>query len=865
MMFRPDKRYLTIISLIIFSLIFCQNQPLFAQNRNAEEIAVQFEVSRLVRQDILVLYDGRTVYLPLIELFRLLDISITTNINQQRFSGTLPVRNQRFEIDLNRGEANIAGRVLMLDRTEYFMGAIDLYLRVDQFERLFELPMKFSFSKLSVHMPLDKKLPGYQKLLRQKARKKLTKKKAAPSNVVIIPQKRDNFNGGVADWVLSTNPISTGGKGVQYLSTNLGAVIMGGDFSLSGSVNSATGIDPGQLSYRWHYYLENNKYITQVELGKIFTGGSLSRGLTGFKITNKPQVRRRFFRTAEIAGRVGTDYEVELYVNGKLTDFQTTDQNGEYRFDINQEYGSTRIQLKLYGPNGEIRTEDKFISTPFNLIPKSTTEYTLSGGVTSNTLEERRSYGQASIYYGAADNFTVGVSSDLPLSVPDEEPSTFDLEATYLLKRKIILGGLFSPSYRAQLSFSYTRVATISVSGNYTKYSIDSWRNRARRVSSLGLTASSPFKIGNRNLGLRLSLTIDNFLYYRQINTNLGFNVSMYRFYLNYIGNNRISDYGTRRNKAMSSRVLLTTNYLRWFRPQARIDYDHTNKRLTSYAVYLTKQVFSRGQVTLSYENNPTQNNSTISIKFFMFTDFANFTSRFTSSGKYITLNQTQRGSIRFDHSSGSIRFDRRNGVGFGSAFLRPFIDYNYNGVYDGADQFYPGVKAHIKGGRTKPSNNSGDTYYYYDGLLAYDEYLVTVDKYSIDNPTLIPMAENYKVTFVPNIVTAINVPLVKAAEINGRVQRKIGQNLVGVGGIRVHLVNISRDMETQITTFNAGDYFYLGLLPGQYRAFIDPVQLATYSFTTQPVSIEFEVGPIEGGAIIEDIDFLLIPKTGTD
>lgn len=64
----------------------------------------------------------------------------------------------------------------------------------------------------------------------------------------------------------------------------------------------------------------------------------------------------------------------------------------------------------------------------------------------------------------------------------------------------------------------------------------------------------------------------------------------------------------------------------------------------------------------------------------------------------------------------------------------------------------------------------------------------------------------------------------------------------------------------TEVTTFSGGDYYYLGLLPGSYRAYVDPDQLARYGYATVPQYREFSIQPSEDGALVEDLKFDLVP-----
>ena len=79
--------------------------------------------------------------------------------------------------------------------------------------------------------------------------------------------------------------------------------------------------------------------------------------------------------------------------------------------------------------------------------------------------------------------------------------------------------------------------------------------------------------------------------------------------------------------------------------------------------------------------------------------------------------------------------------------------------------------------------------------------------------------------------------------------------------GIKIRIINITTDELTEITTFNDGDYYYLGLTPGSYRAYIDPKQLEQYGYKSEPGGIDFIIEPTEGGTSIEDISFKIVSK----
>jgi hypothetical protein len=498
------------------------------------------------------------------------------------------------------------------------------------------------------------------------------------------------------------------------------------------------------------------------------------------------------------------------------------------------------------------------VRAPYNLVPKNSFEYTVAAGEITNNLGRKR-YAQASSYYGLLSGLTLGLNSDYPIDPVDDEKPALAAEATVHPFGNLLFGASYAPDYTAEFDFNYSRPSVINLSGSYRKFFENPFWNKMNQVEGISLSASSPLRIGRKYLSLRYRLTIDKYPLYTITNMNYGFKLPLFCVHLNYIGSYKISEYMTRRDRRISSQLFASTSFLRWLRPQFRVNYEHDLGRISKIGVYLQKRVFKMGQLAFSFERNTVTNSDMFMISFNIFTGFANLTSRATIAEQQTIVTQTQKGSIRFDQKAGSFRFDRRNGLGLGTAVIWPFLDANYNGVYDDGEKLLPELRANIGGARGIRSGK--EKLYYYDGLRPYDRYVVSIDSYSLDNPLLRPAHDNFLVSVNPNSVTGINVPIVTASEVTGTVQRQLLGDKAGVGGIKVKIINEINGKEVIISTFNDGEYFYLGLVPGMYRAFLDAEQLAAYGYISDPPSISFQVKTAEGGDYVENINFVIKPR----
>jgi hypothetical protein len=820
-----------------------------------DEIVIRFEVPRLLQKDITAQYSNGQLYLPLVEIFSLLEIKVNIDSQHAVFAGDYLIKGDYFEVNTVKEKAQFSGKTISLDSTVSILTPNDLFLRYDLYDSLFYLNIYFDFSELRVYLPLNKDFPAYQILTRKLAHQKLLEAESAKKDIAIIPRRKAKLEGGVADWAITTNPI---GGGTHYGNISLGGMILGGDLALRASADSKTGLETDQLDYRWHYYFENGKYISQAELGIISTSGLIGRNLRGVLLSNKPQIERKYFETINLEGHLGEGWEVELYVNNKLVDFTHTDQNGDYNFLVDIVYGSSQIVLKMFGPDGQMETEEKFISVPFNLIPKNNVEYTLAAGTSQSSID-RGKYGQGMLFYGILDNLTAGVSGDIPIASDTGEKAAIAGEMTYHPIGNLILNGSYSPGNSMKLSMNYSQPSVIGINGSVTNYYENSINNRMGQISNLRFSISLPLKFGQRRLGLRYHLNLDNYRNYKHINMSYGFSGSIYKFNFNYIGTNKAMKFSSRTDREITSQLIFSSNLINFIRPQVKLNYNHHQKRFSAIAIFLSKRIFKTGQAAFSFERNLQSKSNTFMFSLGLFTDFAEFSAKTYSFSGQLSVSQMQRGSIRYDQWTKAFKFDRKNGLGFGTALIWPFLDQNYNGVREADEPLLPELRAKV-GGSSGKKYGKGQLYYY-DGLRAYDRFTVQIDPFSLDNPQLQPAHDNFLVTVNPNTVSEINIPVVMAGEVTGLVDRNIAEGKVGVGGIKIILLNEVTGKMTEITTFNNGEYYHLGLVPGMYRACIDQDQLKKYGYISEPAFHSFQVKTIEGGDYINNINFTIIPQ----
>ena len=487
--------------------------------------------------------------------------------------------------------------------------------------------MSFTFSSLSVYMRLDRDFPAFQKLRRRLAHQALRKEEATSISVRRLPRSRDTFKGAAIDWQLSSN--ASRARRIHNFGISAGAMLFGGDLTLSANGDNQNWVQTDQFNYRWHYHIDDRAEVSQVDFGKFYTTGPYSRQITGAAVTNKPVVQRKYHQTIQLRDYVGDGWEVELYVNGDLKDFTYTGSDGEYNFLADINYGSSRIELKMYGPRGEIRTEEQFLQVPFNLVPKGVFEYTVAAGQGQASYSDQ-TYVQGSGYYGLHDNVTAGLSSEFRLGKETDEPSSLTADITYQPLGNLTVNGSYTPDYSVQGSANFRKLGWISANGSITKYFENETRNLAERKTSALFSFSIPLRINKRYIALRYHLMTTTFANRTQINQNYGFSTSVAGVHLNYLGRWDWRKYSGRNDHSITSRVFGTVQTWRWALPQVQFEYDHSQQRFMRYGISLTKRVFRTGRLALSFERDPVAGSNQIMLTLNLYNGFATFSSRVT-------------------------------------------------------------------------------------------------------------------------------------------------------------------------------------------------------------------------------------------
>jgi hypothetical protein len=272
----------------------------------------------------------------------------------------------------------------------------------------------------------------------------------------------------MADWsVIATEQIN--GQAEARLNLTLGAVIAGGETTVSLNYNSREPFTEKQQYYLWRRVNNNNKAMRQVMAGKFFTHATstIYDPVVGVQVTNTPTTFRKSFGSYTLNDKTEPGWIVELYVNNVLVDFVKADAAGFFSFQVPLVYGNSLVRLKFYGPWGEERVSERNISIPFSFLPKNKLEYYANAGIVEDTLFSR--FSRSSVNYGLTRGITIGAGYEYLSSVTSGPMMPF-ANASFRLASNLLLSAEYTHGVRAKGSLSYRLRSNIQFDLNYIKY-----------------------------------------------------------------------------------------------------------------------------------------------------------------------------------------------------------------------------------------------------------------------------------------------------------------------------------------------------------------------------------------------------------
>ena len=326
---------------------------------------------------------GESVVLPLQELMDVLQFPIRVDVEGAK--GWFIQEQKTFLLDTERREVTINGK-----RTRYPEARVEiiddeLYVDLELLQHWFPLVMDYSLAAQSLTITSKEKLPMELALDRQTSRRMGSEKEKPDYPFMMVPYQ----------WISSpfmdvdiSSDYDTQRSDPLNLTfntlTSMEFLQLGTHMFMSG--NSTRGLSDIRVrAERKDPYGELFGILnaTELSLGDIATDElSLSTENTqgrGVLLSNFPLHRVSAFDQITLRGDLLPGWEVELYRNGVLLNFQDASADGQYEFfNVPLLTGENIIRLVFYGPFGEQREETKRYFIGKDLVTQGQSHYSLA-------------------------------------------------------------------------------------------------------------------------------------------------------------------------------------------------------------------------------------------------------------------------------------------------------------------------------------------------------------------------------------------------------------------------------------------------------------------------------------------------------
>ncbi|MFZ4400308.1 MAG: OmpA family protein [Bacteroidales bacterium] len=852
------NRILNKYSLIFFTLYF----SFLIQSVQAQEKPEFDDISIIVQiegipytYNIAALYstEGK-LYVAVEELFQVLVIPCNINNTGDSLTGFIDKEERTYEINNHTKQINFDAKSYNItDDIIKNMGMI--YLESFVFEKVFGLHLSFNFRSLSIKVTSDFELPILKKQRLEKSRNSLqTQNDEFPVDQT-IKRKYHLFRYGNIDWSLMSSQ-SPGSAVDSRIGISLGTELLFGEADAFLNFSDKSKPDPRQQQFYWRWVDNEKSIVRQVLAGNISskTIASVNAPVHGTVITNTPTTIRKAKGEYIISDVTQPDWIVELYLNNSLIAFTKADAAGQFTFKVPIIYGFTVLKLKFYGPMGEEKLEERVMNVPASFMPSGVFEYKLSGGVLQNGDDTK--FGRVEGNYGISRSFTIGGGIEYLSSFTTINNIPF-VSFSMLPIRKLILSGEYADKVRSRVLMNFYLPANAMLEIDYSKYEKGQKAILFNYLEErkIGLSVPLRFKSISGSSRLYYKQNVFDFFnynmvemmfsaFYKQINANVSTNA------------NWISDKPVYINANAAVSVRLPKNYA--FRPSAQ--FNLSTMEVMSYKAELEKKVSQAGFFSMSFERNIVSDFNSLNFSFKYDFSFAQTNISFRTVNKDISLLESVRGGIALDDKNSRIFPNQQSMVGRGGLAFIAFVDVNHNNIYDPGERKADFLSVKVNGGRSVYSEK--DSIIRVMGLEPFLYYNVELNDKDFEFITWRIHNKNLRVLIDPNQFKTIEVPISPVAEISGNVIFRSDSKEEGLGRVIVNVFD-KKDgsLAARIITESDGYVNHLGLLPGDYYAQIDSIQLFRLEMNAAPSRLDFTIKTIVEGDVFNGLDFVLTNK----
>jgi len=547
----------------------------------------------------------------------------------------------------------------------------------------------------------------------------------------------------------------------------------------------------------------------------------------GIVVTNRPLFTPTAFGATRFEGELPAGWEAELYRNGELLAFARPTGSQRYAFeDVQLLYGENRISIRLYGPQGQVRTHEELINVGQDNVPAGKTWYWAGANQPGRDFmgmqrdqslaDQPKAQAALSVEHGIDERTSVGALARAMLL--EDERVTF-VEGS--VRRSVgpalveVAAALESGGGRAVRAQLLGKFGPVNVSGEALAASnFHLQGTRRRSIQDVQLRADAPLRIGRQLVSahsdVRLSRYGDSS---GQLEAAARLSTSVQRFSLATEARYRrqFLAHGPAPPGELELALIGSggTGDVR-LRGRAGVDVlPRARFRSAEISAYWSASERTDWEGALAYDSVQRRARARVSHIRRMNQVAVALTGEAATDGS-VAVGVNLNFSLDPSHGFG---LSRRPLASAGSVLARVYRDRNGNGVHDPSEPFEKGALV-TTGRRTadRPTDDRGSVLV--GGLAPFTPVAVGIDTSSLSDPMLVPSKDLQLVVPRPGVPAEVDIALVGGGEVEGAIVRSGG---LGFEGLTVELVDSAGKAVATTVTDYEGYFVFERVAYGRY------------------------------------------------
>ncbi|WP_067096916.1 hypothetical protein [Marinomonas atlantica] len=810
-----------------------------------EELILGVELGKLVLGQVFGFKTEDGAKLSLFDMTQAFDFAIETDVEDESASGWIRNPNNSFTLShLEDGTWTVTtdGRSTMISAEKIDLED-DFYIELGLYEQWFDVSFDADYGTLTLKTRSNRPLPIEEKLAREQ-RAKNTYRIRNEARAPLLKHDYQPISKPLLDIQASVNANES-----NDTSHNI-SVIGSNDLAYFNTqyyfaINDENEINSARLSgsrYSNDANLLGFLNATIIEFGDIRSTqiNPLQKNNTflGARFSNTP-LSYNGGNSINLIGNIQAGWDVEVYRNQLLLTSQFNITDGQYEFqDLPLAFGYNDIELVFYGPQGQVKRENR--SYYVSSTGKSAGEFVYDISFVDegerlfdqSTLNENNKNGLSTMIradYGVTDWWSLSIGSQIHHEQGFEQydQQSFGSEISLFGEALLSIDSLeqdngdYERRYQVDTSLwdqSFSFIHRENQRTNEDDGDIDSFESQELRLSG---------SIPSLKLFYQQSIeqiTPDNDEEYLRLTNQLGTSIGNSYF------SNRLS--WTDRNEGEATGDWQVQRYLNDFFWRFGNDYTISpdfdiQSFFTEISGDMSENTSGRVRWIYDLENDSSE---TALVASWQPNEFS-LTSTFSYNDQ-IGWRASLLGRVGIGLTQNNSAFFTRMPISSqGTLSTRVFLDNNRNGRFDLGDRPLPNVEVETLQSYRKATTNSQGVAVL-AALPSYQQTDINIDLSQLDDPYLIRADQGVSIAPRPGSIQTLDIPVVPSVEIEGYVKElQQNGNLANKARVPVLLKDASGAVIEEVTSEFDGYFLITEIVPKAYTLEIDPAYLRNFNF----------------------------------